>query len=338
MTNLVKELIKLVTKEEPPPAHLNIGQLMALAKANNLLLAAGDALHSSLEIPPPFQERLQQSKALEANTVPLLAPFLAHATQKGMAVLTIKSFLPFPYADSNIDLVAVEPTGMEIGRALLADLGFVRHRNLADLREPKKEMYYHRQHGRHNRTFPKLHLHGSISWNGVIYLEPRQVWERHQTTLVDGLTIPIPSPEDELLIMAAHAMFENKYITLHELIYLRWLTSQALDWDYITDTAQARFWLDALLFFLASAANLAQTVDLPITVNIKLPPTQLALPVSLPYMLPLRHTTSMALRKLWLDVTHGRLRELPRQLITYSVVDCLWMYRKARRKTAIAKI
>jgi hypothetical protein len=341
MTNsfeALEYLANLVSEAKTLPAEAPLDIVLQLADANGLFIAAGDALGGSENIPIPYRRHYQQLKLLEVNSVEVLRAFLEQCVANGLPLLTIKSFLPFPYVDSNIDVVAIEAKMTNGYRELLHHLGFVRHRNLADIREPRKEMYYHAAYGESDCTYPKLHLHRSISWNGVVYLDLAQVWQRHRNWDVKGVSVPVPSLEDELLIIAAHTMFENKFITLGELVYLNWLTNHELDWDYIIRTAQTRFWLDALKFFLATACALGNDLRMNMQVEMTLSDSIQFSPISLPLIMPLSRTLRSAVVKLWQDVTHGRLEELPRQLFTYFLVDCLWMYCKARRKATAARM
>lgn len=333
-----EHLFNLISGVRVLPTEVSLEAIFQVATANGLLIAAGDALGGADNIPRPYRERYQQYKQLEANSIGVFGDLLELCVANRLPLLTIKSFLPFPYADSNIDVVAVESKALKRYRELVHRLGFVRNRNLADIREPKKEMYYHVGRGKSDRTCPKLHLHRSISWNGVVYLDPAQVWQRHRIWDVEGVSVPIPSLEDELLVIAAHAMFENKFITLGELVYLNWLTNHELDWDYIVQTAQARFWLDALKFFLATACALGSALRVNMQVEMTLSDSIQFSSISFPLIMPLSRTFRSAMVKLWQDATHGRREELPRQLLTYFLVDCLWMYRKARRKAIAAKM
>ena len=330
-------LVNLVSgKKNISIAEISLDTVLKIAKTNDLLLATCDVLGDFVDIPFSYQEPYQQLKCLEANSLDILKSFLEQCKENELPLLTIKSFLPFPYADSNIDIVAVKAKAIEQYRNQIKHLGFVRQRNLADIREPDKEMYYHLERGRFDRTFPKLHLHRSISWNGVVYINPKQVWQRHQLIMVKGVAIPVPSPEDELLIMAAHAMFENKYISLHELIYLNWLTTQALDWSYIIQTARKGFWDDALRYFLNIAYSLGDILEMNILIKIPLSDSAQLPPFSFPLIMPLSQTFKSAMIKLWGDVRHGRLTEFPRQIFTYLLVDCFWMYRKAWQRNKVS--
>ena len=336
--DISKRLSKLVTEAQPLPAGVSYERLMGVAEANKLLITVGDILGENESISPSYQERYHRDKQLETNSFDLLRNFLDLCVINELPALTIKSFLPFPYVDSNIDIVAVDTQNVERYRTLIRQLGFVRQRNLADLREPRKEMYYHEGHGEAEHTYPKLHLHRSISWNGIVYLDIVQVWQRHQYRNVANTSIPIPSPEDELLIMAAHVMFENKYITLMDLVYLNWLTSQDLNWDYIIGISQEYAWRDALELFLATAQDLGRKLEMNTEMKISLPQAITFPNISFPLVLPLFSTLRVALTKMWHDVSRGQIKILPRQLFTYLPVDCLWMYRKARKKALAGRL
>jgi len=333
-----RQLSNLVTETQPLPTRISYKRLMGVAEANKLLVAVGDAVGKSEGVPASYQEHYHRDKQLETNSFELLRNFLELCVINELPALTIKSFLPFPYVDSNIDIVAVDTQNVERYRVLIRQLGFVRQRNLADLREPRKEMYYHEGHGEAEHTYPKLHLHRAISWNGVVYLDLARVWQRHQYRNAANISIPIPSPEDELLIMAAHVMFENKYITLMDLVYLNWLTSQGLNWDYIIGIAQEYVWRDALELFLATAHDLSRKLEMNTEMNIPLPQAITFSNISFPLILPLSATLRVALTKMWHDVSRGQIKILPRQLFAYFPVDCLWMYRKARKKALAGKL
>jgi hypothetical protein len=313
---------------------ISMERALHLAKANDLLLAVGNALKLTQEgglFPSIYEVSYQRAKSLEESTHQLISEVLAACERAGLALLTIKSFLPFSYADSNIDLVAVETAQIGAYRNVLHELGYKRWFSLADLREPYKRMYRASDRGK-NQTYPMLHLHRAISWNGVEYVNLATVWRRHRLMDVGAIQVPVPSFEDEVLIMAAHAIFENKYITLKELVYLQWLAEHQLDWGYVVRSAESLFWREALDIFLSTALVLAKALNLVIKVEIDLPSPQSAPRLFLPYLLPVRQTFAVSWEKLRRDLASGRWRTLPRQLFSYFFVDVVWMYRKARRK------
>jgi len=325
-------LLNLISRSQGLPQKAPLEPLLRLANKNGLLIAIGDAMGGTDSLPKPYDRFYRQAKQLEANSITILSKLLTECRSDGLPLLTIKSFLPFPYADSNIDIVAIEAKVVEQYRELLHSLGFVRHRNLADIREPCKEMYIQSGDRDSNRVYPKMHLHRSISWNGVVYLDPMKVWSRHGHRETRGAVVPIPSPEDELLIMAAHVMFENKYITLCDLAYFEWLIGRDFDWDYVVEAASERNWQAALGEFLSTAYAIGNALGMNLKAEREFSRTVEFSFMCFPLIVPVSRTVRSALAKLWQDVMAGRLKELPRQLFTYFPVDCLWMYSKACRK------
>ena len=132
--------------------------------------------------------------------------------------------------------------------------------------------------------------------------------------------------------MAAHALFENKYVTLHELIYLSLLAQMELDEVRISQTVAQFGWEAGFGWLMQLCAALAAEVDL----EIDLPGTATAVSPRpnwhLPYLLPLGQTFRISWHKYLTDLKAGRWRRAGRQLFSYTLVDGVWMMRKARRK------
>jgi hypothetical protein len=320
---------------------ISVERMLHLAKANGLLLAVVDALKLVDKgglFPSAYEADYRRAKSLKENTHRVIGEVLVAFEQARLPLLTIKSFLPFPCVDSNIDLVAVGTARIDAYRDVLYELGYKRRSNLADLREPYKRMYQASDRGK-DKTYPMLHLHRAISWNGVEYLNLSTVWQRYRLMDVNSIQIPVPSFEDAVLIMAAHAIFENKYVTLKELVYLQWLTEHQLDWGYIVRSAESLFWREALDTFLSTALALARALNLVIDVEVDLPSLRVVPQLPLPYLFPFQQTFAVSREKLGQDLACGHWRTLARQLFSYFFVDSVWMYRKAWRKCrAVTKI
>lgn len=307
---------------------IDLGRLLKLAHANELLLWLGARLRDVGIAPlPGHYEALYRRDARRARqSQRFMAKILPRFEAAGLPLLTMKTFLSFPYADSNVDVIAVKSTELRRYRHLLHEMGYRRRRNLADLREPRKEMYV-----APDTDTPLLHLHQALSWNGVVYLNVEQVWAQHRIRRIDGINVPIPAVADEILIMAAHAIFENKYVSLHELHYLQDLTAQEIDWNSIWYAAAQLHWQAALELFLGTVLSLARQFHLRIRAGGLPSPVQLS-QANLPYIFPPRETFLASWRKLKQDVASGSWRVLPRQLFCYTLVDAFWMYRKAWHK------
>ena len=142
--------------------------------------------------------------------------------------------------DEDIDIVTVNRNQYKKAKKILKKLGFKDLKNISRFREPLKRQFISKDYKY------IVHLHSTISWNGLKYLNPKIVWKRR----IRKYDIPIPSPEDELLIIAAHSIFENKTIISDEKKYLKYLAEHNLDWKYIRNSAKKYNWESALNYFL----------------------------------------------------------------------------------------
>lgn len=330
---MIVDLVQLVINGAVPE---DIRSALILATRNDLLLTAiraNEAIESDVQayLAPSLQEKLEENRYLEHGTQHLMKQLLARLSKAGVQFLTIKSFLPFPYLDSNVDLVVIGGKDVRKARQQFYELGYKRYRNLADIREPMKEIY-RAVSGSEGSIFPYLHLHEAISWNGVVYLDAHKAWQRRRYREWQGVEIPIPSVDDEILIIAAHAMFENKYLTLSDLLHLYYLVQESPDWSIIFATAKTYSWTEALQTFLAISSEAARRLGLEIPLPVDLPQRRPIKHLTMPLVIPLSETLSVSLRKLYRDLRKGKLAGTGRALFTYFLVDPFWMYRKALRK------
>lgn len=321
-----RTIIKLVHSERLPDSLPHVTHLLHVAKANDLLYGVGIQLAAKRPFPEPYETKfaIAMQRAQETKRfIDMIFPAMAQAK---LPVFVIKTFLPFHYIDSNVDVVLAQPEKTAALIKLLDALGFERQYSLADLREPTKKMY---RPINATHSFPRFHLHTAISWNGVEAHHLPGVWERCQTIHIDGQSLKVPSAEDEIIIMAAHALLENKYISLHELIYLHTLMKQQPDWQAIAQVTQRYGWhwgyqkWGSVVSALANALGLASPPFAPAP----LPDNW-----QLPLMLGPQLTFGANWRRLAHDVQTGKWTAVPRQLFSYTFVDAVWMYRKARRK------
>ncbi len=90
-----------------------------------------------------------------------------------------------------------------------------------------------------------LHIHRRISWNGIEYLDFKEILKRR----VKYQRIYHPSKEDEFMIIMAHALFENNKIPLIDLLILKDLLTQKLDYNYIKMQTKRFGWYPAFMSF-----------------------------------------------------------------------------------------
>ncbi|MFW6047004.1 MAG: nucleotidyltransferase family protein [Candidatus Woesearchaeota archaeon] len=335
-----KYILESVTAHKPIglPSYISQDKFLNIADKNNLLLAVIDKFQKKSAFSSEFYSKYHYYKNFYMNSSSLIEEMIQNCNKNKLPLLTIKSFLPFPFADSNIDLVAIERRNILKYQSIIKQMNFKRKRNLADLREPDKKMYYKNSQ---NRLLPKLHLHKQISWNGVTYLNLDTIWARSQwrKDLNHGFEIPVPSPEDELLIIAAHSLFENKYITLCDLAHLICIFKNDLDWDYTLKAAEEYHWSQGFLEFTATAMELLKDMGFNLNVEAKLStPIRLKPDDHFPILLPFSKTIKITANKLFRDFASRNIERLPRELLSYIVVEPFWMYYKGIKKKRSATI
>lgn len=115
----------------------------------------------------------------------------------------------FHYQSSNLDVLV--PDGLaRRARAVLVDLGYV---ELLNVEEPKKFLF--RRFTGDTASFA-FHLHEVVGW-GVPFLDNGPVWRnaRHPS---DDPDILIPGPSEALLVTLAHWFYEDKALSLGNLM------------------------------------------------------------------------------------------------------------------------
>jgi len=121
----------------------------------------------------------------------------------------------FHYLSSNLDILV--PQGRaRVARRILVELGYV---ELLNVEEPQKFLF---------RRFPgdgtsfAFHLHEVVGW-GVPFLDNAPVWSRARPG-ADDPDLLVPGPSEALLITLAHWFYEDKALSLGNLL----LTAHAL--------------------------------------------------------------------------------------------------------------
>jgi hypothetical protein len=321
----------------------NFAYLLAWAKMNGVLYALSLAMqkkvtHTRLkgEIEKVVENQREKAEELVAAAHALITLCEHH----GLHLIPMKTFLQFPYVGDDLDIILVENERVARCRALLEEKAYRYLKSRSSLREPKKRFYF--APGVDNSGL-RLHLHWAVSWNGVDYLDIKTVYKRRRQIQVKGHAIPIPSVEDEILIMAAHAVHENRYILLGEMIQLERLTQHGhIDWGYIVASAQAYNWLPGLYFFLALSNMIMQKLDreepVPEKVLAALAEDGRALRfmrqsltswggrrrnLRFPVIMPLLLTSFTFFYKYLADLKDKKksLREMGRELLAYTLVD-----------------
>jgi len=158
----------------------------------------------------------------------------------GIADVLIKSvgLVPsFPYKSDNLD-VLYKPHDVERVKAILSDLRYV---ELKNMEEPFKYLFRKFHAG---RSISAIHLHVHVGWM-VSFLDEETLWQRCRVSADDAL-VTIPAAEDALLTTLAHYFYEDKRVTLLDVLKCAHCLRQGVDWDEVYRIATWRGWRDGL--------------------------------------------------------------------------------------------
>lgn len=106
----------------------------------------------------------------------------------------------------------------------------------------------------------EIDLYSKITWRNVhlTFFDYEQIWNRRETTKDNGVEIPTPSVEDDMLITCAHSVFGHHYYFLGDLFYLASVFKKKNDFQYMFTTAKKFGWSLALYYFLCYSNILYQ--------------------------------------------------------------------------------
>ncbi|MGD2279094.1 MAG: nucleotidyltransferase family protein, partial [Candidatus Omnitrophota bacterium] len=193
-------------------------------------------------------------EGLAGRTVDYFCEISEAFKKKNLRFFSIKSFRSYDYADKDLDIVLVDKGRRNEYINTLEGLGFRFLWNRSVLREPYKRFYV-KEGVKEGENLPKIHVHFAVSWNGMEFLDSEGVWKRLKSMNVSGREVMVPSPEDEILIMSAHSMYENGYVTVGELLHLKNVLSQSgsIDVERMLEESKRYNWRRGLKSFFALA-------------------------------------------------------------------------------------
>lgn len=199
--------------------------------------------------------------------------------------------------DNDVDVVVIDPHNYEKAQQTLMFNSWRKKNNKSKLRERDKDFFVHPQY------IYSIHLHEQFSWNTVPYLDASVLWKRKRKER----DLFLPSWEDELLIIAAHSLFENMVLVPEELIYGRKILQQDIDWSYIRTHARLLHWSTGVEIILRKLKKNESRLSI----------LELAL---------------VRMEKLGKDISRGKLILLFHELLAYLIIDWLWCYPKRHKK------
>ncbi len=199
--------------------------LLQLSAANKIPLVLCEKLRGSrLTVPDSIKAFCgAQLKRQDAHAV--IAQELAELASKAhLDLLFIKTIRPYPYAGSDIDVILSSDSEF---RRFVEMLGTCGYRILA---KSDREVTFETKL---NEELCLVDVHNDISAAGMVYFDKRLLWENKVTVNVRGHDVHIPSPEAELVLLAAHATLKELTITLADFLHAVYLTKQ-VDWERVS--------------------------------------------------------------------------------------------------------
>ena len=296
------------------------------ADTNHLLLGAVSKLRDSklLDITgcKQVEDILNSEQEILADLLGIAKTTQEAFDKAKCQVILMKFFFQFPYTDDDLDFVLVNKSFGE-GKSILKTLGFHQIKNRSHIREPLKRLFYCR-----NKLY--VHLHSKFSWNGVGYLNGKDIWDTKAIKTINRVNISVPCANYDLLITAAHAIFENKCIYLSDFINIVNLSrSGKINWDNSIRIAHEQNWEKALLVFLGHINLIYKSFFNENIIPVEVPsPEKLLINDIIVFPFIIKGTFSSSFTKLFLDMLQFRFSRLPRQLLSYSLVDYL-LYKRA---------
>ena len=128
-------------------------------------------------------------------------------SENSIAFILIKSDGSFPYESDNID-VLIKPGMLGSVSKMLRNAGYT---ELSEIRERHKFLF----RNKHAPEVLPLHIHTMVEWEGTEFIDSRDLWRTSRNS--DDNEFSVPSPENCILITAAHLFFEDHEIKLGDL-------------------------------------------------------------------------------------------------------------------------
>jgi len=129
--------------------------------------------------------------------------------------LCIKSLAHFDFVRDDVDLLFKDRDRWKQAVNLLLSEGW----SVAGIRDAQVHL--------HKPGFVELDCHWKVKWDAggaagihCAMFDERGFWKRKRRVECGGLTVSVPCPEDDVLILLAHALFQHHYLTIGELVHV----------------------------------------------------------------------------------------------------------------------
>lgn len=174
----------------------------------------------------------------------------------------------------------------------------------------------------HRRDFVKIFeekkividIHTAVAWSRVKYVPSGAVFKEHVDRTVTvgeySVSVPVPCPEHDLLITAAHALFDNNAVNLFEVLYgVHLMTKSDFDRSAASSLAASQNWRDALHYYFCLLDRTQQAIRGDAVVSVV---------AEFPVVLPLGRVLRFRANKLSRDLDDGSRRAAAIETLGYA--------------------
>lgn len=207
--------------------------LVAIARTNCILIRTCDALRKKGVAIPPRISAMVHDERQRVEAVMGLVKKISHLCRtNGIPFLLPTVFQHSPDMGGDIDLLAIDSS---------RNIDGLLRRELRAQPLPKNCLHRIASESTFllDHSLPSIEVHhGRIGLGGEHRVLP-SLMAKHQTGVsIDGLNIPAPSPEDQLLYQALQRIYCRFYYRISDLIFsITLLGDTGLNWDYVLRTA-----------------------------------------------------------------------------------------------------
>jgi hypothetical protein len=208
------------------------------------------------------------------------------------------SLIKFPVVPKPIGDIDILIPSQVNRRSAFEDAGF----QLDNRTEPHREAYT-KEFDTGLITFD---VHTRASWRRVEYIDSVHIVEQHIThTLPDATPCRVPRLEHDLLIIAAHSMFDKRSVSLFEALYGYYLIHERdVDLQLAVSIANRHNW-EPIFTRFCEIVNIVGTEDKEMDL------------LSFPYHVPTRNVIKNRTWKVRCDARDGQITTVGRELVGY---------------------
>lgn len=220
---------------------------LKIAQKNTILLRASDILRTrGVSLPAKLLESVQKENDRVQTTVEIIKKLSRICTKDNISYLLPTALQHYPDMGGDVDVV-VPDGSRRIDILLKRELGA----------GPLPGSLLNRLSTESAFTLgpslPSIEVHyGRIGLMGEHHFYTTLLFKNRRTASLDGVDIPVLSPEDYLLTQTIQRLYCRFYFRISDFVYpIKLLLNESLDWDYIMKTAALIGLSDGLGMYLS---------------------------------------------------------------------------------------